>query len=541
MRILGREISLSQSLIKAVGELPAFGFRKPAPKPQNAPVEDRIVASDPLGDWYLALPDKLSPTQVSMILRAALAGNIWQQTQLTQRMRDSWPMFAKCCHELRDAVSRVTYVVRAHCEEGEEPTDEAQAKADVVRLAQKGFKLDRFADEDAFSGMVYDWSDALLNGISITQTMWYKQPSGDKGFFWLPRASAWVHPRHYSIGQDGRMGVAFDGRYDPLLFQNPAGATLLDDRYAFCVAKFKSKSGSPLGAGFMRPLAFYWIMVAYGREFALSFAQKYGGPFLDIPYKPGIGQNVIDRLEEIAKKALNMNYAVHPTDGEIKVTPAQSMGGDNPQVQIMRLADEACQLLLLGQTLTTSAPVNGGTRAQGEVHASVRREKLEGFAAWIGEILTTQWAASIVEANFGNTDECPQIVPDFTEIEEPMEAANRWAVILRNGIPVLAEEAYAGMGIKMPEEGDKVIIGQEIGTLTNTTGELSGQFEPQEGDEMGQQMARATDAELAELKTLIVKARQAPHQNGELAAVKAKVHEISSRCRSERNRIGRRP
>jgi hypothetical protein len=99
---------------------------------------DRVVMSDPLGDWYLALPSKLEPKQVDSIMRASLAGNIWQFTQLVQRMMESWPMLKKCSHELRQAVSRVKYTVVPFVEkEGEDPTPTSVEKSDTVARAMR--------------------------------------------------------------------------------------------------------------------------------------------------------------------------------------------------------------------------------------------------------------------------------------------------------------------------------------------------------------------------------------------------------------------
>jgi phage gp29-like protein len=464
-RLFGLEFNTSFPFIRAAGELPAREERKVPPNIGD--LGARAVASDPLGDWYLALPAKLEPKQVEQILRGALAGNIWQQTQLCQKMRDSWPMFAKCSYELRQALSQVKFMTRPATEPEGDTSKKAQEKADLVEKAMKTFLPDRFSDEDGFSGMLFDLTDAILNGVSIVELMWEKNEEG----LWMPRASAWVHPRHYAFNPDGKIGVAEAGRYDPMLFQTTFDRKMLDNRDKFLVAKFKSKSGSCLGAGFMRPLAWYWVGVMYGRDFLITFAQKYGAPFMDIPYQAGIPAEEVLKFEAAAKRAAALNYMVHPNTGEVKITQASQAGTDNPQRVLMQLADDACMMLMLGQTLTSAAPINGGTRAQGEVHAGVRRELIEGYAAWLGKMLTEQFCTSLMDLNYGETDEKPVIEPDFTEVEDPIGAATRWNIILsmaQGKLPVKAEEVYEGIGIEMPEEGDKVMLGGVIGILGST-------------------------------------------------------------------------
>lgn len=517
---------------------------------------DRVVMSDPLGDWYLALPSKLEPKQVDSIMRASLAGNIWQFTQLVQRMMESWPMLKKCSHELRQAVSRVKYTVVPFVEkEGEDPTPTSVEKSDTVARAMRSFEIDRFSDEESFNGLVYDITDAAIVGLSISEIMWHQQADPAGTLEWLPRASAYVHPRLYAFSSDGKIGIGRSNTDDPMWQQVQAAKPVLNNPMKYIVAKFKSGSGSCLKNGLARSLCWWWVAVVYGRDFALSFAQKFGGPFLDIPYQSGIPKEDIDRLERLAKRAANLGYCVHPNTGEVKVTPAQSMGGENPQVVLMRMADEACQILLLGQTASTMG--TPGMLGQENSRETVRREYVEGFAAWVAEILTEQFAWTVVKQNYhlsSAVTERPKVIADFTETEDPMQAATRWSTLLHTGQPFHADEFYDGVGARQPEEGDKVVVGQKIGTMGPDDFIVTGQpdygygfddwgnpIPPPEMQQMGmvpgqtmgefngqQMMARDSQvrralsrASLSELNALrakaaaCVKARETGHINGE--------------------------
>lgn len=590
MKLFGFE--LRSPFVHAVGELPASSTdlavereqsagKSVATEPQGkaipsaSEIKNRAVASDPLGDWYLALPDKLEPKQVSQIIRAALAGNIWQAVQLTRRMSDSWPEFVKCCHELQSAISRVKYTVIPFQEqEGEEPSDSAKEKADTVTRAMANFEPDRFEDEDGFSGMVYDCADSIINGVAMCQLMWDKKPDPKGVMEWLPRASAYIHPRHYTFTSSGRMGVGNTNVSDPMWMQLQADKPLLDDERRIIVAKFKGKSGGCIGAARMRCLTWWWVAVVYGRDFALAFAQKYGGPFLDVPYQSGIPQGEIDKLELLAKRAANLGYCVHPDTAELKVTPAQAMGAENPQVVLMRMANEACQILLLGQTATTQG--TPGKLGEEGTRGKVRQEYLENFAAWMAEsVLTYQFAWSVLKVNYNDTSELPTIKADFTEAEDPQAAATRWqGIAMIPGLPVLYEEICEGLGIRMAEEGDKVMQNGRLGALGDTELSLDeptpqeqaqmeqqqAQFEAmQQGGDYGggdyggdygggssdeeslyarhatkvrQALTRATDDELAELRGAVVKAQAAGktgHVNGEWDDVKIKIKHLSTK------------
>lgn len=565
---------------------PSVAKKDKAPAASSKDLTARATPSGITDDWVLALQDKIEPRLAMQILRGALMGDHWRQVQLTSKMLDSWPMFRKCAHELRSAVASVKYTVKPYAEHGEDPSDTAIAKADTVTRAIKNFEPDRFEDEEGYSGLIYDIADMVLNGISVNEIQYHQVVDPKGGKEWLPRASSWVHPKNFSISYNGRININAQA-YDPTSltsFPSRLSGPQPTRQEKFIIGKFKSKSGSFLANGHMRCLVYEWCTVMYGRDFMLAFAQKYGGPFMQIPYQSGIPQEEIDKFEAAAKRASNLNYIVYPTTGmdktEVKITPAQSMSGDNPQVVMMRLADEHCQMLLLGQTLTSAAPVNGGTRAQGEVHEGVRRGNIESLAVAVANILTQQLAKDVVRLNYGEgAGENPEIVADFTETEDPAAAATRWSTLLSTGQPFDAEEFYDGVGAKMPEDGGKVVIGGmgggKLGKLGNTDYEVGGEPQapepgfdqfgnPQEpgqfggfgGEGEGQEtyggkedeeslyarhmnklrrvMAKASDEDLEELRGKLIKAQSAAdqgHLNGEWQDVAVKVRTVEQEPR----------
>jgi len=552
-------LSLTKSFpfIKASQELPAT----PVKRKDLEGLGERNVQSDPLGDWYLMLPDKLPPKQISSILRMALAGNLWQQSQLTQRMADSWPMFKKCQFELRAAIASSKFVVHPYCLPGEKPTDSAEEKSDLVRRALDSFKPDRFADEDGLNGCIFDLTDSIINGVSIVELIWNENATDPEG---RPekniRASGWVHPRNLAFTPDGRIGVAHAAESGNMSFANQVRSDLMDNPSKFLVAKFKSKSGSCLGAGFMRVLAWYWVMIVYGRDFALNFAQKYGNPFLDIAYQASLASSPaeVDKFERLARMAANQGYFVHPDSAKLVIGAEHKMGGDSAQLALMHLADEQCQLLMLGQTLTSSAPVNGGTRAQGEVHENVRQERLEELTKWIARILTEQLAESLLIENFGESSERPTVEADMTRPLSATEQADYLQKMSNSRIPVLLDPIYKRAGMEQPSPGDKVLIQGQPAILEEAVTptekrdqEFEQQFEQQvaiaqfqepQGNVNDEKKKSVTAHRIqaalvnspedeAELENLVTAAERSPHNNGEVKAVEAKVLELVNKGR----------
>jgi phage gp29-like protein len=536
-------------------ELPALRAQQALPAQQpprygDQGLRNRAVQSDPLGDWYLNLPDKVPPKQISSILRMALAGNIWQQTQLSRLMADSWPVFAKCCFELRTAISSAKYVVHPFTRKDEKPSASAEAKADLVTEAlNSGFQPDRFADEDGINGMVFDLTDAIVNGVSVTELIWNEDET-------MVRASAWVHPRNLAFTPDGRIGVAYAAESGYMSFSNQVRHDLMDDPDKFLVAKFKSKSGSYLGAGWMRKLTAYWVMIVYGRDFYMNFAQKYGNPFFDIAYDATVtDQTEINKFEELAKMAANQGFLVHPNSTEVKIGAAHTAGADNAQLAMMRLADEQCTTLMLGQTLTSSAPVNGGTRAQGDIHADVRNERIQEHCRWIARILTEQLADSICRVNFGKSYEVnperPTVELDTTQQLTIQEKGTILKDVSQTQIPIKAETFYKKIGEEMPQPGDLVLQGGQLVILEEPmTATEKGQKDfdtqlqqqkavnnefgnPDHLDEQGVQaaLAAASPEDRMEFEQLVTAAERAPHANGEITLVQAKLKQLVTKSR----------
>lgn len=582
MKILGKDISFQWPVRAAAPAparqviddgaltniLPQFGTKVPIQRPiveTSTDLEERSVHSDPRDMWYLNFPAKLTPKQVLMILRSALGGDVWQQWQLCSLMLDTWPMFRKCAHEIRNRVAGVKFKVTAYANEGEKPTPKAEEKAALVRRAMRGFKPDPFSDEEAFGDMVYDLTDAMLNGMTLVELLWHERVSKQRDI--LPRASCWVHPRHFTFTNDGKIAV-FDAVYNRLVWTNQRGQT--PDPNKFICAQFKSRSGTSLGAGLLRPLALCWTARTYGWEWALEFAQKYGNPFLDATYPGGTQESDLNILKNQMKNAGAQGWCVRREGTTLNIHPAQSLGPDNAIAYLVREADEQCQILLLGQTATTQG--TPGKLGGEEVHGEVKRENVEGVANWIGSLLTEQFAPAVLRVNYGDDEECPTVEPDFTEVSSPEKQAARWATLTGPNMPPTQYEEFCRDNSLTPvKTGDIVIHSGRVGKMGSMEEEISmekqappafvpkeGEGEPSksfgkgrngqepktEGKEAGEEgvratdmrrvLAAATDDEFAELRSMVVRAHELAMDgrlNGEWGEVQAKLELLKGRRR----------
>jgi phage gp29-like protein len=119
-------------------------------------------------------------------------------------------------------------------------------------------------------------------------------------------------------------------------------------------------------------------------------------------------------------------------------------------------ADQACDLLVLGQTLT-STQGDKGSQALGTVHQSVRSDIIDSAALWLAEILNEQIIPSIAAVNFGETSEdsaLPWFQPARKDKKDTKVIAETFEIILRSGIPLLKEEVYDALDMSQPKDGE---------------------------------------------------------------------------------------
>ena len=422
---------------------------------QSSPLEERSIPSDPRELWYLALPYKLTPQQCVQILRAALGGDLWQQWQLLSLMLDTWPTFRMAQHQLREAVAYTRFNVVPYAEDGEQPTKSAMEKAGLVSRAIKAMDPDPFSDEVGFSGMVYHLLDAMLNGLTMVELIWSRDESSGVV---VPRAAAWTHPRHFTFNQFGQIVLtddSFQREWGSLTFEAKRQVKGGMNPDKFLTSQFLSRSGSVLGAGFMRPLVWYWAARQFNSEWMLNTAKQYGSPFIDITYRPGGSSDAEERakLNEFLKNAGPERRLLHPEGTVATIHPAQTLGAENPQRYLTEEADRAALFLLLGQESTTkSIPGQlGGTDAKQDI----KEERVLNLAQWSARNPLRQLARAILRQNYGNADECPEFVPDRTRPLTSLEAGGLITSTL--AIPVRVDELYKKINFTPPEPGDTVI------------------------------------------------------------------------------------
>lgn len=264
----------------------------------------------------------------------------------------TWPRLVKNVAELKNAVCDLVWTVQ-----------DPEGREDLKHLAERardGMKGNYKEDGQGWRGTINGLLDGWFCGVSVREIDWEVRGCAHMPQAWLPRQTRRVHPRWY--GWDAESGLF--GMRSP-------GSDALADFAAdkFLVAINNVSFGHPCGGALLRSLAWYWCAANFSADWLLSFAQIFGQPIRWGNYDnsdPALRDIMADMLENMGSAA----WAAAPNGCTLELKEPSNKGSDNPQRQLIDLADTACDLLILGQILT-GTPGDAGIGDVLRVHAGI--------------------------------------------------------------------------------------------------------------------------------------------------------------------------
>lgn len=436
MRANGHSRKPSAPLTAAPAVMPASSMG------QALPI-GRIVRPESRGYWMGWVARDYTPERVELVLRDALAGNLTQQWELFALMEDTWPRLGKALAEVKRAVLQLDWDCEPWAEEDEPPTPEAEERAKLVSRASWTMRPDPAEAGNDFRGTIHDLLDAWGKGLSVVEIVWETREAGDGGTLVAPAASYWVHPRHYQWGE----GV--------LTLRDERGGTFAFPRDKFLIGVSRARSGLLSGGALLRPLAWWWCAANFSGSWLLNLAQIFGLPLRWATYAPGADDALIGKICAMLEDMGSQAWAAFPAGTQLELKEPGKGSGQWPQEGMLDRADRQCDLLILGQTLTSDVGASG-SRALGDVHKSVRDEIVRGAADWVASVLNAQWVPAILRANYGDELHPPQWCAEPEEQEDLKADAERIA-ILAPLMPIPAKWAYRKQQIPLPTAGEEVL------------------------------------------------------------------------------------
>lgn len=397
-------------------------------------------------DYDLA---NVTPEQVRSILRNVRTGRLEDQDRLFRLMLDTWPRLRKALNEVAGAVSRLHLEVRpAIREDMEEPTPQAYRIYEITERALESYAPRPGYWELDLEGAVRAIIDAYAKGISVLEIVWQSR----NGII-SPRAYAPVPAKYLAFpsasDEVDRLMIAPNGVNYSTLEDFPP------DR--FLIGIWSQGGTHPIHSANLRALTKYWLASVYGLGWLMQYAQLFGIPWRHV--ETDGTEAALDAAEQMLENLGASGWAATGPGVKLNVLDGVSGGADAlPQSHMMDVADRACDILMLGQTLTTDN-TGSGSRALGQVHETIRGDVLQSVASWVAQIITNQLIPAIVRHNFGNvpSEDMPYCELEIPVAKDAKMEAERIKILQEAGVPIPAAWAYETLGIPEPVEGEPLL------------------------------------------------------------------------------------
>lgn len=406
-------------------------------------------------DRMLDILDRdMEPQQARMILQAAIFGDMAQQRKVFNSMIDSWPRLQKAIAELKRAARRAPWKVLAWALRGEKPDEEAERIAKMVENGMWAMKPRAQHNELGFEEIIEALVDGYLCGHEVLQWEWVMTADG-----WMPRCATLLTARHYGY-------PSIEDTEDRLMLDRTGGrrGTLeLEDfpEHNFLIAVNRAHGGHPTVAAPLRALLPYWMAVKFGLRWMMDYTQIYGVPFR---HGKAADKKAQAAMAAAFSKMASRGYIItEPGSEVVPLAGGNSSGQSLPQRELIKLANEECDIFILGQTLTSSQG-DKGSQALGTVHMGVRQDVIVGLCDWIGAVLTRQLAPAILYWNFReNAPEAPGIWAEWPEEINQKERSEILENLKGADFKMGRDWGYQYMGIPMPAEGEPLLFEETEG------------------------------------------------------------------------------
>jgi len=380
------------------------------------------------------------PGTVRENLAGALSGNLARQQLMFQAMIDTTPRLQKNLAEVADAVKGAKWQFTAKKMRGEEePSKEAIERMEFIEDAFKDTSPSVVRNEKNHKQVVRDLVYGYYMGHHVTEIHWQNRDG-----IYNPRAYKSVPPRFY--------GYPFFDEDDDRLMFDPSGREsqeyidFPEDR--FLIAMNSGHTGHMATSAPLRALTGYWLASNFGLKWLMSFSQLYGVPFRWGTYSDELGKKA---LSTMLQNIGSTGWASVPKGTDIEFKDAAKGVGSLPQQGLIDMANEAFDIFILGQTLTSSQG-DTGSQALGNVHNEVRQGVFQKVGDYVGDILNTQLIPSISKLNYGDVENLPTIEPVFEKKEDPKLLAERDAMLISMGMEVDKDWLYDRHGVPIPKD-----------------------------------------------------------------------------------------
>lgn len=380
---------------------------------------------------------------------AGSTGYLYERDRLFAAMLREWDVLQKDVFKVYNGLASLDWKAVPFAEDGEAPTQQAQAVAATVNNAMwHARRQECGAWGHGFADLVGSVWMAKCRSVNVHEIVWQQE-----GGLWFPAYYLPVLPTFYG------WETAQDAPDRLLLFRN---ADFLNGEpfppNKFIVAMNNEGPDHPLHNASFMSLVGWFGASKWGLQWLLEFCQLYGKPLRK--FYTANDEEKRKLLAELASQAVLSDVVLDKSTGEDVTIDAAGTATAIPQRELIEMAERQVHKLILGQTLTSDTSEHGGSLAQAKVHAGVERSEMLAAGRFVADVLTAQLVPAIVRMNYGRTEglPLPEIRCSVPGVEADLDKLALFdGVINRLGLPLRRSDLYDAFALPQPAEGDDVV------------------------------------------------------------------------------------
>lgn len=212
-----------------------------------------------------------------------------------------------------------------------------------------------------FSEIATGSVNALLFGYSVQEAVYDQSDAGQIGLQWIgEKPMEWFEPKN-----DGQLIYRPEGTGQELV---------VDQTFKFFLTRRKATYKQPYGKALLTVV--YWLdfFRKNGFKFWAKFLERFGTPIL--LGKVGGNENTCDEMNQALLNAHAQSVISIDAEDDVQILSASSTSNAGSSFETFNnTIIRQIQKVILGQTLTSGTD-GTGSRALGEVHENVRKDKL---------------------------------------------------------------------------------------------------------------------------------------------------------------------
>jgi phage gp29-like protein len=415
----------------------------------------------------------LTPERLTAILRDAEAGDPYLYLELAEEMEEKDLHYLAVLSTRKQSVAQLDMIIRAASSSPED-----QKIAALVRevLLEGTLPLE---------SVLFDILDAIGKGFSAVEIIW-----NTAGRTWFPERLIWRDPRWFlfdwvngetlllrTMGGETEHGAASDAngtshfKWRGLFARSvPQPFTAPLWPFKFIVHVARAKAGLPIRGGLARAAGWAYLFKNYVLKDWVTFTEVFGQPLRVGKYGPGATENdkrvLLNAVTNIGTDA----GAVIPDSMVIEFTEARQSGSADLYERFCDYLDRQVSKAVLGQTLTTEMPrEGGGSRAAAQVHQAVRRDIMGSDARRLSATITQDLVRPLVELNFGPQARYPQFILGLPDDQDVKVFADTISELADRGLRVSQKTVLDKLGLPEPQEGEPILASARSTPASGTT------------------------------------------------------------------------